>query len=139
MNRPLPVNTDEWVKEIDDAFGDAREAKPYGRLIGERIIDADLFHMAPLVCLKFRGLRLSKKERDEVIKTSLANYVVNTEPGSLADGTPVQGVPELKTNPKLAFALCYVSAHLALGMLEEEAAEQILHHYEAHCPRRHRV
>lgn len=131
MSRPRPTNLDEWTKEIDEAFQDARDAKPYGRLIGQNITDADLFHMAPLVCLKFRGLDLAEKERDRVIEIALANYVVNTEPDSPAE-RQVQGVPDLKTKPKLAFALCYVAAHLALGLFEDDLAEQVLLRYETH-------
>jgi hypothetical protein len=77
---------------------------------------------------------VSEKERDRIVETALANYIVNTERGPLAgEGTDEQGVPELKMNPKLPFALCYVSAHLALDILDEDDAEQILCHYEAHC------
>jgi hypothetical protein len=34
--------------------------------------------------------------------------------------------------PLLAFALCYVSAHLALDLVDDEGAEAILNHCEDH-------
>src|SRR6202521_4152448 len=90
MVRPLPKTPDQWLKEILLAIKDARETKPFARLTGTKLTDADLFHLAPLVCLKFRGRKLAGAEADRVTKGALANYVVNTEKG-----------PGL--NPKLAF------------------------------------
>ena len=55
MPRQLPRTPAEWLKEIRLAIADARKAKPFGILTGHRITDADLFHLAPHVCLKFRG------------------------------------------------------------------------------------
>ena len=45
----------QWLDEIRLAIKDARGTKPFGCLVGQRITDANLFHLAPLVCLKFRG------------------------------------------------------------------------------------
>ena len=39
-------------------------------------------------------------------------------------------MPELKTNPRLAFALCYVTAHLALDLIDESRTGQIMTYYE---------
>ena len=69
----------------------ARETKPYARLTGAKLTAADLFHLAPLVCLKFRGRQLAGAEADQVTKGALANYVVNTEKG-------------LTSKPQLRFA-----------------------------------
>ncbi len=55
MSRPIPRSVLGWFKEIKLAIADAREAEPFGKLIGEPITDANLFHLAPVVCLKFRG------------------------------------------------------------------------------------
>jgi hypothetical protein len=37
---------------------------------------------------------------------------------------------ESSEKPLLAFAVCYVAAHLALGLVDEEQAEAILNHCE---------
>src|ERR1700726_3948421 len=100
MARPLPRTPDQWLKEILLAWKDARETKPFARLTGTKLTDTDLFHLAPLVCLKFRGRKLAGEEADRVTKGALANYVVNTGPEA-----PVQG---LESHPQMAFALCYV-------------------------------
>ncbi len=99
MSRPIPRTLAGWFKEIILAIADAREAKPFGKLIGEPIIDANLFHLAPLACLKFRGKKLMGHEATRVTETALANYVVNSNPEGVDHG--------LESKPMLAFAVCY--------------------------------
>ena len=75
-------------------------------LVGTEITDANLFLLAPLVCLKFRVKKLKGREADRVIKVALANYVANSDPDGIDHG--------LDQRPMMAFTLCYVAAHLAL-------------------------
>ena len=124
MAKRLPKTPDQWLKEIVLAMKDAREAKPFGRLVGTRITEADLFHLAPLVCLKFRGRATAGEEADRVTKGALANYVVNTGPEARARG--------LTSNPQMAFALCYVASHLILGLVDEVTASAILDYCDEH-------
>ena len=124
MTRSLPRTREGWLLEIRLAIKDARETEPFGRLIGEPVTDANLFHLAPLVCLKFRGRKLTGREADRVTKVALANFVVNSAPEGVDHG--------LATKPLLAFALCYVTAHLALDLVDERDAEAILNHCEEH-------
>jgi hypothetical protein len=124
MSRQTPRTVAGWFKEIRLAIADAREAKPFGLLIGEPITDANLFHMAPLVCLKFRGRKLVGREASRVTETALANYVVNSNPERVDHG--------LESKPLLAFAVCYVTAHLALDLVDERKAEAILNYCEEH-------
>jgi hypothetical protein len=49
---------------------------------------------------------------------------VNSDPEGVDHG--------LETRPLLAFALCYVTAHLALDLVDERDAEAILNHCEDH-------
>jgi hypothetical protein len=126
MARPLPKTPDQWLKEVLLALKDAKQAKPFAWLTGARLNDADLFHLAPLVCLKFRGRKLAGEEADRVTKGALANYVVNT-----GEDAAVQG---LETKPQLAFALCYVAAHLVLDLLDEQTAAEIMDYCEEHLP-----
>ncbi len=124
MKRSLPRTPEGWLLEIRLAIKDARETEPFGRMIGQPITDANLFHLAPLVCLKFRGRKLVGREADRVTETALANYVVNSDPEGVDHG--------LETKPLMAFALCYVTAHLALDLVDEEKAEAILNDCEEH-------
>ena len=94
-------------------------------LVGTTIGEADLYHLAPLVCLKFRGLDIKdEKLRDRVTEGALANYVANVDRAEVGNG--------LKTRPLLAFALCYVTSHLVLDLIDEQRAESVLDHCEAH-------
>ncbi len=120
MARPLPKTPDQWLKEIRLAWKDSRDTKPFAWLTGTKLTDADLFHLAPLVCLKFRGRKTKGPEAERVTKGALANYVVNTDSKGL------------ETRPKMAFALCYVAAHLVLDLVDEKAAEEILCYCEDH-------
>jgi hypothetical protein len=124
MKRSLPSTPEGWLVEIRMAIKDARETEPFGRMIGQPITDANLFHLAPLVCLKFRGRKLWGREADRVTKVALANYVVNSDPDGVNHG--------LETKPLLAFAVCYVTAHLALDLIDEKKAEAILNYCEEH-------
>jgi hypothetical protein len=113
-----------WLLEIRLAIKDARETEPFSTLTGERITDANLFHLAPLVCLKFRGRKLIGGEADRVTRVALANFVANSDPEGVDHG--------LETRPLLAFAVCYVTAHLALDLIDEQHAEAILNYCEEH-------
>lgn len=124
MTHPLPRTPDGWLSEIKLAIADAAEAKPFGPIVGESITDANLFHLAPLVCLKFRGRKLKGREAERVIETALANYVVNSDPDGIDHG--------LEQRPVMAFILCYIAAHLALDLVDEQEAESILNYCESH-------
>jgi hypothetical protein len=59
-----------------------------------------------------------------VTETALANYVVNSDP---------EGIDrDLEAKPLLGFAVCYVTAHLALDLIDEVQAEAILNYCEEH-------
>lgn len=124
MNYPLPVTPTQWLKEIRLAIADAREAKPFGPLASTEITDANLFHLAPLVCLKFRGRHVKGREAERVTKVALANFVANSDPQGTDHG--------LEQRPMMAFCLCYVGAHLALDLVNEEQAEAVLTYCEDH-------
>lgn len=118
MKQPLPRTPSQWLQEIRLAIADASEAKPVGRVIGQHITDANLFHLAPLVCLKFRGHKIRGPEAQRVTEVALANYVVNSDLEGIDHGS--------EQRPLMAFTLCYVAAHLALDLLNEEQADEIL-------------
>lgn len=124
MKRPLPRTSAQWLEEINLAMADAGEAAPFAPLVGTKITPGNLFHLAPVVCLKFRGRKLEGREADRVIKVALANYVAHSDPDGIDN--------ELDKRPKMAFALCYVSAHLALELVTEKKAEAILIYCEEH-------
>lgn len=119
MKRKQPTTPDQWFDEIRLAIADARESRPFGLLTGHRITDANLFHVSPLVCLKFRGLDFRDEElRMRVTEGALANYVANTDPDGIDHG--------LEQRPLMAFAVCYIAAHYVLDLIDEEQASAVL-------------
>ncbi len=120
----LPETPAEWLHEIVEAMADAREAIPFGRMIGHKMTEAELFHLAPLICLKFRGRKQTGRIAKRVTETALANYVVNSDPEGFDH--------DLMHRPFMAFALCYVSSHYCLGLIDEQKADKILNYCEEH-------
>ena len=119
MPQSLPTTPDEWLDEIGRAIADARKTKPFGLLTGQRITDDNLFHLAPLVCMKFRGLDFrDEKLRTKVTEGALANYVANSNPEGIDHG--------LESRPLLAFAVCYVTSHYVLDLIDDHEAEAVL-------------
>ena len=121
---PLPQTPPEWFHEIALAMADAREAIPFGWMTGHKMTEADLFQLAPRVCLKFRGRKPSGSEAERVTETALANYVVNSDPATTDHDLP--------NRPFMAFALCYLASHLSLDLIDEQEAEEILIYCEEH-------
>jgi len=121
---PLPKTPAEWMHEIVVAMADARETIPFGNMIGHRMTEADLFHLAPVICLKFRGRKVTGKEAKRVTETALANYVANSDPEGIDH--------DLEHRPFMAFALCYIASHLCLDLIDEKKAEAVLIYCEEH-------
>ena len=125
MKREQPTTPEEWLDEIGLAIAHARETGPFGDLIGQPITDDNLFHLAPLVCMKFRGLDHRDEElRRKVTEGALANYVANSDPDGSDHG--------LEQRPLLAFAVCYLTAHYVLDLIDEQEASAALDHCEEH-------
>ena len=119
MKQNLPTTPDEWLDEIRLGIADAKKTKPFGLLTGQLITNSNLFHLAPLVCMKFRGLDYRNEElRRKVTEGALANYIANSDPDGIDHG--------LEPRPLMAFAVCYVTAHYVLDLIEEREAESIL-------------
>ena len=79
--------------------------------------DAELFHVAPLVMLKIRGLPASK--RKAAVEAALCSHVASEKTASFED-------------PLLAFAFSYLASHFGVGLLEESVALEIMEFVEKH-------
>lgn len=123
MKQNQPTSPEEWLDEIKLAIADARKTKPLGLLVGQRVTDVNLFHLAPLVCLKFRGLdHRDEALRKKVTEGALTNYVANSNPDGIDH--------ELEQRPLLAFAVCYLTAHFVLDLIDEQQALSALDYCE---------
>jgi hypothetical protein len=113
--KPLPKSREDWLAEIVAAYLDAREAIPFGEVLGEPFRDADLFHLASTVALKFRGYSRSARRQKSADEAARASYAAN-----------VRVNRSVLKDPRLAFALCYLASHYGLWLLTAERAEELM-------------
>ena len=118
---PLPATHDAWLREIAAAWLDAHETIPFGPLAGVAIAPGDLFHLGPAVCLKFRGLKPSRTALHQATQAALVSFVATKDRES-----------KTLSNPRFAFAFCYLAAHFGLGILTEAEAADVLDYIAAH-------
>ncbi|MBI5308504.1 MAG: hypothetical protein HZB37_09300 [Planctomycetes bacterium] len=123
MKKPnnIPQSMQEWVNEIINAYTDAAETIPFGPVAGVEITDRELFHLAPIVCIKFRGIERTTKNLKIVTEAALSSYVANDH---VHGDTPEHSI--------MSFALCYVVSHYALELIEEKKSEDILNFMGQH-------
>lgn len=70
----MPKTKKEWLTDIAEAYKDAREAITFGKFsLGRPLKEDELFHLAPQVCFKFRGIKASEKRKNEVVEGTLAS------------------------------------------------------------------
>ena len=109
-----------WLAEIAAAFLDAREAIPFGPLVGQPFGVGELFHLAPAKALKFRGIRSSDRALRRATETALASYVVNSESHE-----------RVLKQPHVSFAFCYLASHHGLNLLGELQADRLMAYVRA--------
>ncbi|TMQ69877.1 MAG: hypothetical protein E6K81_13945 [Candidatus Eisenbacteria bacterium] len=117
--RELPATPEAWLEEIRAAYADAREAVPFGPVVGHRFDEAELFHLAPAVALKFRSLPARAATLKRATDAALASYVAN-----------LAGQGSALSDPRLAFGFCYLASHYGLGLVEMPAVESAMEFLE---------
>ena len=118
---PLPTGREGWLIEIARALRDASEAIPFGPLAGASFGAAELFHLGPVIALKFRGMRRSKRAMREITEAALASYVATASEGSGS-----------LTDSRVAFAFTYLASHFALDLLTEQQVAELMDYIESH-------
>lgn len=116
----MPQDLPGWLREVAAAYCDAREAISFSRILGEPVAEVDLFHLAPQVTVKFRGLRSSATTLKRARDAALASYVANRKRQSRAFA-----------DPRLAFAFAYLASHYGLGLVEAEEVDQVMDFIQA--------
>jgi len=114
--RPIPQTAAAWVDEIAAAYEDAREALPFTPVVGVVAGARELFHLAPHVAIKFRGLPESR--RHTAVEAALSTYVASEGSMPLDD-------------PRLAFALCYLASHFGLNLVSQDTVDEVMDHLTA--------
>jgi hypothetical protein len=115
----VPSSPEEWLDEITSAYLDAREAIPFGVFVDQVIKEQDLYHMAPAVCLRFRGLKQSDKLLKQATDAALTSYVATRHL-----------VGEILDIPQMAFAFCYLASHFGLDLVDQELVDEVMTHVE---------
>ena len=121
MKKKIPGSAKEWLIEVSEAYKDAEEAIPFGPSAGVDITERELFHIAPSVCIKSRGLSRSKKNIKKATEAALSSYVATEE---LPDG--------ITKNPYLSFAFSYIASHYGLDLIQENEANEVIQYVEDH-------
>ncbi len=121
---PIPSTPDAWLQEIALAYLDAAETKPFGPLTGQSITDEDLFHLAPAICIKFRGIKQTKKILEQVTEAALSSYIATKDK-----------TENVFDHHEIAFAFCYVTSHFSLDLLDDEVARELLAYIENNLER----
>ena len=111
--RPIPKTPKGWLTEIAAAYQDAHETLPFMPLADVEPNEAELFHLAPHVAVKFRGLPRSRTKA--AVEAALSSYVATKEQ-----------VPGVFDDPYLSFAFCYLASHFGLGLLRHEDVDEAM-------------
>ena len=111
--RPIPKSSNEWLTEIAAAYQDAHETLPFMPLADVEPNETELFHLAPHVAIKFRGLPRSRTKA--AVEAALSSYVATND-----------HVPGVFTDPYLSFAFCYLASHFGLGLLRHEDVDEAM-------------
>ena len=117
--RPVPASLEAWLVEIAVAYQDAREAIPFGPAVGEPFGEAQLFHLAPTLVLKMRGLPRTARRLARATEAALASYVATRDV-----------TPDVFASPHISFAFCYLASHHGLGLLDEAQTEEVMDYVE---------
>jgi hypothetical protein len=119
--RPLPKSSKGWMKEIADAYLNARGVNSWSLVTGMHVPDDNLFHLAPSACLKFRGFKLSGRKLKTATEAALASYIATKDQE-----------PDVMSLPHIAFAFCYLAAHFGLDIVEGAKVEKLMDYVVAH-------
>lgn len=113
----LPRDSTSWREEIIAAYEDAREALPFMPVVGVAPRKGQLFHLAPHVAIKFRGLPESRREA--AVQAALTSIVASQEHAgsALADAF-------------LAFAFSYLASHFGLNLVSQATVEHVMEFLE---------
>ena len=116
---PMPATMSGWLAEIADAYCDAYEIIPFGVFTEGPITEEELFHAAPQICLKTRGIKMTAENLGRANEAMLASYAATKD--------QVKGVFD---NPLLAFAFAYLASHFGMKLLPEDKVSEIMEFLE---------
>ncbi len=112
---PAPSTLRNWLDEIATGYQEAKETMPFAELADHKVEEKDLFQLAPLICLKYRGLPRAKRLEKRATEAAFSSYVA-TESNN----------PEALSDPYISFALAYLASHYGLDLITEDQVIEIM-------------
>lgn len=113
IQSPVPETPELWMPDIAMAFQGAQEFIKSG-LAQRQEGNTEVYpwNLAPLLCMATRGADMDHKLLDQAATMAFSNFLQS------------YGEEEaVKLPPVLAFAYCYLGAHLGLELVDEDTAE----------------
>ena len=118
-NTPIPNTPEDWLQEITEAYADAKETISVSSITGVDMTEDDLYHLAPIVCLKFRGIKNTKKVLKQATEAALSSLIAT-----------VSFDEDILSNPMMSFAFCYLSSHFGLDIINEDRVNEMMDYIE---------
>jgi hypothetical protein len=115
-----PKTPEAWLEEIAKAYLDAIETMQFGALTGDKIDEKEFFHLAPSLCLKFRGIKNTEENLKIATEAALSSFVATKD-----------SVDNLFEIPQMAFAFCYLASHFGLDLIEKSKLSEAMGYIES--------
>ena len=120
----IPPTKQTWLEEIAKAYCDAYETLPLGKFVGQEINPEDLFHLGPTICMKYRGVKNTKRNLEKATDAALTSYVATKEI-----------VGDLFDIPQMSFSFSYIASHYGLDLVDEILSTKLLEYIESNLKR----
>lgn len=115
-----PKTPEAWLEEIAKAYLDAIETMRFGALTGDKIEESEFFHLAPALCLKFRGIKTTEDNLKKATDAALSSFVATKD-----------SVGNLFETPQMAFAFCYLASHFGLELVDTNTLSEVMGYIES--------
>ena len=115
-----PKTPEAWLEEIAKAYLDAIETMQFGTLTRNKIEEKEFFHLAPSLCLKFRGIKTTEDNLKMATDTALSSFVATKD-----------SVDNLFEIPQMAFAFCYLACHFGLDLVDKNTLSEAMGYIES--------
>ena len=115
-----PKTPEAWLKEIAKAYLDAVETMQFGALTGNMVEEREFFHLAPSLCLKFRGIKTAEDNLKMATDAALSSFVATED-----------SVDDLFQIPQMAFAFCYLASHFGFDLVDNNTLSEVMGYIES--------
>jgi len=119
-NIKTPKTPEAWLEEIAKAYLDALETMQFGELTENKIEEREFFHLAPSLCLKFRGIKTTEDNLKMATDAALSSFVATKD-----------SVDNLFGIPQMAFAFCYLASHFGLDLVDKNTLSEAMGYIES--------